>query len=653
MVEAAYYGSSRPEVRRLVPSHARCILDVGCGWGRVGAELKASVPGREVTGVEVVPQVAEVAAQALDRVLVGDVEDVVDRLPRRHFDCVILADILEHLRDPWLTLKRLGEAMQPGAAFVASVPNISHWSIIRGLIEGEWHYQDEGLLDRTHLRFFTKSTIRDMFEQAGWRVLRVEAVSKQEGGGVPPSWVEELQRAGVRAHRLVQEAYDYQYLILGCYPGDASCPLPRELASIVLPCCNGVGYTRACIESIFAHTDWPFELIVVDNGSRDGTARYLCDLAATYENVRVVTNKDNLGFGVGCNQGMALARGEYAVLLNNDTVVTEGWLPRLIAHAQADSQTGIVGPRSNWVAGLQLVARTSYGSDLAGLADFAHRWQRTNYGRRRYVDRITGLCMLVKREVLQRMGGFDPRFGIGNFEDDDYCLRARMAGYSVSIADDVFIHHFGHQTFIGQRVDYSALMQRNWQRFCRKWGIDPASPAGCSAQEILSRADQELLYVPLDLKQALRSNGEPLPLWPRDDFSFLVFPDWSDPSSRWSVILRSFCRAFAPEDRVCLVLRADPTEVESMKSVVRAVTEEIEQPGFDPNQIADVVICDDGLGWEDLCRMFRAASAYVPSGELEEGLHRYQAALYGLPEPPGVSPDALRQMVPPELLSCA
>jgi len=649
-LDAAYYGNSRPEVQRLVPPHARRILDVGCGWGRLGAELKASEPGREVTGVELVPQVAEVARQLLDRVLVGDIEEVVDQLPRRYFDCVILADILEHLRDPWTTLARLSAALQPGATFVASIPNVAHWSVIRGLIEGEWRYQDEGLLDRTHLRFFTKSSIRDMFEQAGWRVVEIEALSKHDGGSLPLGVIEELNRVGVRAQRLLKEAYDYQYLVRGCYPGGVSCALTRQLVSIVLPCWNGAEYTQGCVESIFANTDWPFELVVVDNGSTDSTVTYLDSLASKHPNVRLVLNKENLGFGLACNQGMALARGQYVVLLNNDTVLTEGWLARLISHAEADLEVGIVAPRSNWVAGPQLVGRVSYGPELAALPDFARNWQKAHFGRRRYVDRVVGLCMLIKREVLEKVGGFDPRFGVGNFEDDDYCLRARMAGYRICIADDVFIHHFGHRTFLGNRVDYDALMQRNWERFCRKWGIRADGHGAYSAHDIAARPRPELLYIPLDLGQALHPSGGPLSLWPEDRFSFLAFPDWSDPASRWPVILRSFCRAFAPGDKVCLVLRVDPAEVPSVKSIVQAVVKEIHGAGLDPDEIPDVVICDDNLDWEELKRMFCGARAYVPCGELEQGLHSYQAQLCGLSEPSGVSPEAFRRIVPPGYL---
>lgn len=650
-MEASYYGCDRPEVRELVPSFVMRILDVGCGWGRVGAALKAAVPGREVTGVELVADVAQVARQYLDRVIVGDIEEVVDDLPRRYFDCVILADVLEHLRDPWRTVRRLSEALRPGAVFVASVPNVAHWSVVRALVEGDWQYEDEGLLDRTHLRFFTKKTATELFEQAGWRVLGVRALKKQEGGSLPPALIEELERVGCRARRLLEEAYDYQYLVWGCYTANVACPVTDKLVSIVVPCWNGVGYTRSCVESILADTEVRFELILVDNGSTDGTPQYTADVVSRYPMVGTVRNEQNLGFGLACNQGMRVARGDYLVILNNDTLVTEGWLARVLDHAESDPEVGIVAPRSNWVAGPQLVENVSYGEDLTRLPAFAQRWRASHFGRRRYVDRVVGLCMLVKRRLVEKIGGFDPRFGLGNFEDDDFCLRARMAGFRICIADDVFVHHFGHRAFADNGVDYGALMRRNWERFRSKWGIFAPEPGAYDLSALASRSDSVELYTPLDPEEALRPRGDPLRLWKEDSFSYLVFPDWDDPASRWPVILRTFCRAFTPADRVCLVLRVDPAGATSVRSVLNAVTMELGRAGLDPACIPDVVLCDDRLDWEEVKRVFRAAEAYIPSGEVEQGLHTYQAALYGLAQPRGITPDGLRALVPRHYLA--
>ena len=324
--------------------------------------------------------------------------------------------------------------------------------------------------------------------------------------------------------RLVQESTDALARKLVRHYGPGAVPSPEELwgitwftpspgildaeepaaapgpaASIVVLTCNQLPVTRLCVESLFRHTR-DFELILVDNGSTDGTVAYLQELASRHPNVRLILNRRNLGFPAGCNQGMAAARGRYVVLLNNDTVVSEGWLEGLIAAAQAD-MVGIVGPRTNRIIGPQMVPSVSYDPDsLQGFDAFVRAW-REEHGRVLPVHRVIGFCMLIRREVLDRIGGLDPAFGTGNFEDDDYCIRAQLAGFRVAVADGVFIHHFGSVTFREQRIDYQALMERNWRLFKAKWGIpkDRALEDGYALRDLLYRPfSREQHYVPLE-----------------------------------------------------------------------------------------------------------------------------------------------------------
>ncbi len=115
-------------------------------------------------------------------------------------------------------------------------------------------------------------------------------------------------------------------------------PAPGGLASIIVLCCNEVAYTRQCLESVLAHTRQPYELILVDNGSTDETPAYLEEVRRRPEPewVEVIRNGENRGFAAGCNQGLAAARGRYLVLLNNDTIVSAGWLEGLVAWSLHD-----------------------------------------------------------------------------------------------------------------------------------------------------------------------------------------------------------------------------------------------------------------------------------------------------------------------------
>src|SRR5581483_8040473 len=138
----------------------------------------------------------------------------------------------------------------------------------------------------------------------------------------------------------------------------AAPPAGDALASVMILCCNQLPYTRQCLQSVLAHTRAPYELILVDNGSSDGTAAYLAEVEARSgpARVAVIRNETNRGFAAGCNQGLAAARGDYLVLLNNDTVVTAGWLDGLVGWSLTDwPHVGMVGPVTSFAAPPQQV----------------------------------------------------------------------------------------------------------------------------------------------------------------------------------------------------------------------------------------------------------------------------------------------------------
>ncbi len=275
----------------------------------------------------------------------------------------------------------------------------------------------------------------------------------------------------------------------------------NHLASIIVLTLNQLGYTKRCLESIEKHTSVPYEVIVVDNGSSDGTIQFLQQWVSKAENRRVVYNADNLGFAKGSNIGIARANGQYIVLVNNDVVVTPKWLERLLACAARDASIGIVGALTNAVSGPQCVEQPVYDTEsLVGLDDFAKDWAQRHLGQRTPAVRVVGFCMLVRKSVIDNIGGFDERFGLGNFEDDDFCLRSALAGFKTMIARDCFVHHYGSRTFLGERIDYRCLMSRNWELFKEKWGLPRDLPlgAGYDASTLLKQQfDHAVHYVPL------------------------------------------------------------------------------------------------------------------------------------------------------------
>jgi len=171
-----YYGNARAEMLDYVPATAKRVLEFGCGAGVFGASVKAR--GAEVWGVELDPVAARAATTRLDRVLCADVATAFEQLPKAAFDCVVFNDVLEHLIDPRTTLTATKALLAPGGVVTCSIPNVRHFrNLINLLVHKQWRYEDSGVLDRTHLRFFTERSITEMFDELGYDLRRLECVN--------------------------------------------------------------------------------------------------------------------------------------------------------------------------------------------------------------------------------------------------------------------------------------------------------------------------------------------------------------------------------------------------------------------------------------------------------------------------------------------
>jgi predicted TPR repeat methyltransferase len=172
------YESPRPDVQELVPLGARNILELGCSTGALGKAIKERQPARFV-GVELLEEYASIAADRLDRVVVADAGSFLSGPPPAEapFDCLIAADVLEHLVDPWDTLRRAAGLLSPGATAVVSLPNVLYWkTLLQALRERRWPREDQGIFDRTHLRWFAPADARELLEQAGFAEIRATPI---------------------------------------------------------------------------------------------------------------------------------------------------------------------------------------------------------------------------------------------------------------------------------------------------------------------------------------------------------------------------------------------------------------------------------------------------------------------------------------------
>ena len=173
----SYYQNARLEMLKYIPQAATSVLEIGCGSGEFAAVVKEK---RSIvyTAVEPFLAAAEKARGRVDRLLECPIDEALVALAGQRFDCIVVNDVLEHLVDPWAIVRSMRAMLEPGGVVVASIPNIRYFPALKALVmQGEWQYQDHGVLDRTHLRFFTRSAIHHLFSANQYEVLVLEGIN--------------------------------------------------------------------------------------------------------------------------------------------------------------------------------------------------------------------------------------------------------------------------------------------------------------------------------------------------------------------------------------------------------------------------------------------------------------------------------------------
>lgn len=400
--------------------------------------------------------------------------------------------------------------------------------------------------------------------------------------------------------------YTQDPALLAAMSGQPQTPV----ASIVVLTYNQLDVTKLCMESVLRHTDVAFEVIVVDNASTDGTPDYLQELAQKHPNVRLLLNQENRGFAGGCNQGIAQAKGEYIVLLNNDTVVSPKWLSLMIEVAQMPG-VGLVGPRTNCIVGPQEHKDVPYDqATLEGFEAFAQDWKAAHHRQVWESPRVIGFCVLIRRAVIEEIGGLDTRYRTGNYEDDDFCARTKLAGFNIMVTDEVFIHHFGSVTFRKQKIDYRQLMQENWRRFKQKWLL----PADQPAEDGYLFAD--LMVLPFDpavhTEPIFSAEAEPIVLPDASGFDVVLV---DEDAGRLARYVAAFVQAF-PEGADAALHILAPGRLESAQGIILSTLDSL---GMDPEHIPTLSLVDAPAARRDLPRYLQAADLVAGEPQILHG----------------------------------
>lgn len=239
------------------------------------------------------------------------------------------------------------------------------------------------------------------------------------------------------------------------------------LTSIIILADNRLEYTRVCIDSIRHYTKaGSYELIVIDNGSTDGTPEWLVGQS----DIHAIYNQENLGIPFGYNQGIRAAKGESILLLNRDTVVTDKWLELLESCLYSSSDIGAVSPATNYDSYYQTIAVNYSSTD--DMQEFASRHNSEDPDQWEQRIRLVGFCMLIKRTAVDVVGFLDERFSSGNFEDDDYSYRIVKSGYRLILCKNVFVHRVESAPLTANSQQLVEILHMDREKFRAKWGFD-------------------------------------------------------------------------------------------------------------------------------------------------------------------------------------
>jgi GT2 family glycosyltransferase/2-polyprenyl-3-methyl-5-hydroxy-6-metoxy-1,4-benzoquinol methylase len=431
------------------------VLEMGCAHGRMTKYLKEQL-NCEVYIVEYDKTAGEVAKQYATASWVGEEKGDIERFrwftalneAGIKFDYIIYADVLEHLRAPDEVLKESVKLLKASGSVLCSIPNVAYNGLMIDLLQDKFEYRDTGILDKTHIKFFTHSSLQQFVGAAGLVVANefnaINTVANSEFANsynqLPKEVGEYLQK------RKYGEVYQFIWEL----------KKTNVQVSIITPVFNKWNFTKSYLEDMLRLSSAKVEVIVVDNASTDETAEKIVAYQKRMPNLKYIRNNDNLGFGAACNIGYNNAIGEHVLFLNNDIRVKErfeDWIDILVEKC---NDNNLVSPTGG---------KVDPDNDFKFLYETNDPTKDINY--------LSGWCLMAKKSVWEKFieadyqyrGPFSKSFFV-YFEDTDLGFRARATNIDLNMAD-VPVVHFGKVS--SKQLNTFSLYNESRATFIKLW----------------------------------------------------------------------------------------------------------------------------------------------------------------------------------------
>lgn len=382
--------------------------------------------------------------------------------------------------------------------------------------------------------------------------------------------------------------------------------------SFVMVCYNNWNFTQSALDTFFEsldpqHQKMGIELIMVNNGCSDETARgleeYKRKLGADADIITVYLEK-NLGYIIGVNTGLSKCSGEIIGILNNDLIFCPGWLNGMLGFLEDNPEAGVVAPLLTNGSGPENIIlkfkspeqKQAFYQSKEIMNYYAKQFMHDKQDLVIYTSRLVGACMILKRKILELIGGLDYWFGIGIFDDDDFSIRVNIAGYKTAIVGSSFVYHVGNATFSQVRDTSNAAVIANKMKFIHKWQIKCTE----NTQGLYNSREEAIRSIAFDIeKHFMLLSLEQFNSFQKkkfnennDDRNLLLVADWTNSKSLWLKKLEVLLPQVGEKEKIYLWIPPTYFSKEESNAVAGSIHPLLE-PGIQVESLLLKYLCMD------------------------------------------------------------